>query len=231
MPMRSPARMALATRRAPTPHGPSSGVPMAFSEGARKAAAPPGDTPLFARTRAQRRSTSASRARPSTTPSSGSRNRQRANQPSIRRGTPNHRHYTATRLGPSRKDNRAPVEPRGPMPLNQRAQGGEDAFDDLGREGPAFPLFEGDLARVRLVQLEHLLHLGGEVWRVDLDVRLVVAEQAVAVDVRRADRGPDAVNSGGLGVDHYVLVEVDPHPRLQELPEVPPGEPVGRYVV
>src|SRR5688500_12409979 len=115
--------------------------------------------------------------------------------------------------------------------LNQRAQVGQDPLDYLGRQGTPLPLLESQLSGVRLVQLEHLLHLGGEALGVDLQVYLVVPQKAVTVYVRRTDRGPDAVYGGGLGVDHDVPVAEDPHPGREQLVVVAPAEPVGRDVV
>src|SRR5215212_5984457 len=128
------------------------------------------------------------------------------------------RHYTA---------DTAVIGPVGAT-LNQRAQGCQNPLDDLGWKGTPLPLFERELFSIGLVQLEHPLHLGGEASRVDLEVYLVVAEEAVAVYVRRADRGPDAVYGCGLGVDHDVPVAEDPDTSPQKLVEVAPAEPVRR---
>src|SRR5919112_6835922 len=65
--------MAREIRRAATRHASSFGAPTLFNEGERKPEAASGSTPRFANTRAQRRSTRATRASSETSPASGSR--------------------------------------------------------------------------------------------------------------------------------------------------------------
>src|ERR687895_104685 len=65
--------MAREIRRAATRHASSFGAPTLFNEGERKLEAASGSTPRFANTRAQRRSTRATRASFETSPASGSR--------------------------------------------------------------------------------------------------------------------------------------------------------------
>src|SRR5215218_5838874 len=222
--MRSPSLTARARRRAATRHASSSGAPSAFSEGERKPEAPWGETPRFASTRAHSGSTPAFCASSETRSASGSTNRHRAKQVLPDPGTA--KEYASLLYSGA-------LLVIGPIAsaLNQRAQGSQRPLDDLGGERALLPLFEREFAGVGLVQLEHPLHLGGEAAAVDLEVYLVVAQQAVAVNVRRAHRGPDAVYGSGLGVDHDVPVAEDPHARLQKLVEVTPAEPVGGNVV
>src|SRR5215210_496282 len=222
--MRSPSLTARARRRAATRHASSSGAPSAFSEGERKPEAPWGETPRFASTRAHSGSTPAFCASSETRSASGSTNRHRAKQVLPDPGTA--KEYASLLYSGA-------LLVIGPIAsaLNQRAQGSQRPLGDLGGEGAPLPLFEREFSGVGLVQLEHTLHLGGVAAAVDLEVYLVVAEQAVAVYVRRAHRGPHAVYGGGLGVDHDVPVAEDPHARLQKLVEVAPAEPVGGDVV
>src|SRR3712207_5296908 len=199
--MRSPPFTARATLRAATRHASSSGARNVFSEGERKPGASSRARPRFASTRAHKGSTSAFRASSETRFFSGSMSRHRANKTLPYANRLCFRHYTADTavIGPS------------VSVLNQRAEVGQHPLDRLGRQGTPLPLLEGELSGVRLVQLEHLLHLGGEALGVDLQVYLVVAEEAVAVYVRRTDRGPDTVYGGGLGVDHDVPVRSEEH--------------------
>src|SRR5215217_7354182 len=85
--------------------------------------------------------------------------------------------------------------------------------------------------RTRGPHLQHFLHLCCEPATVDLDIQLVVAEHAEAVDVSAAYRRPQAVSGGGLGVDHDVPVKEDPDTVLQKIVEVASREPVRGDVV
>src|SRR5215203_4252423 len=91
--------MAREIRRAATRHASSFGAPTLFNEGERKPEAASGSTPRFANTRAQRRSTRATRASSETSPASGSRSRHLAKQvlpENETRGAAQH-HYTSAR--------------------------------------------------------------------------------------------------------------------------------------
>src|SRR5215212_1381787 len=59
-----------------------------------------------------------------------------------------------------------------------RTRSGASPHSTASRRRPPLPPLERELLGVGLVELERLLHLGGEALAVDLDVSLVQAEEA-----------------------------------------------------
>ena len=76
----------------------------------------------------------------------------------------------------------------------------------IGRRSPGL---ERDLVRRRQVALEGRLHPGAELRPEDDGRQLLVVQEAAPVEVGRADRRPDAVDHGRLGVQQGVAPLVD----------------------
>ena len=79
------------------------------------------------------------------------------------------------------------------------------------------PLRQGDLVGILQVFAEGRLHLPSEAVPHDDHVDLLVVEEAPHIHVGGADRGPTAVDDGGLGVQHRTPEFMDLDAGLQHL--------------
>src|SRR5258708_2722231 len=82
------------------------------------------------------------------------------------------------------------------------------------------PTFWIDLPSVPDIAREHFLHLLAESYAQHDRVDFIVARDAPPIEIRRTNRGPDPVDSCGLGMQHLALPEINFYPRVQEIGKV-----------
>ena len=93
------------------------------------------------------------------------------------------------------------------------------------------PFFERQLVGVQDILEKNILHLPGQYFVIKLHIHLEIADETQAVQVRRPDGRPDAIDGRGLRMHHCTLVEEQANAACQALRVVAARQPISEGMI